>query len=231
MKTGSRVGLLLFALGAAGAQAQAYPSKPVRVIVGFAAGGPSDIVARLIAAPLQAELGQPVIVDNKPGAGGTIGALEVARAAPDGYTLLFVPSTFAIAQLTLPPSPSTAHDVVKDYTPVIKTGNIREGDLDLIFSVKKRSFGFSDIKDLTARTAATGHPAHEHPETKQQQKQEAPLNKQAKIIFPVFGMVFRPVLLRLLFFKFSELLVEISRIDNLDNKVRSVRIHTQWAVV
>jgi tripartite-type tricarboxylate transporter receptor subunit TctC len=83
---------LLALLVAGNAVAQTWPTKPVRVVVTFSPGGSSDIVARLIAAPLQAELGQSVIVDNKPGAGGTIGALEVARAAADGYTLLLANS-------------------------------------------------------------------------------------------------------------------------------------------
>ncbi|MDP2411552.1 MAG: tripartite tricarboxylate transporter substrate binding protein [Pseudolabrys sp.] len=71
------------------AQAESYPNRPVRVIVPFAAGGPTDAYARLMAEKLQAALGQPFIVENKAGATGTVGGLAVATAAPDGYTLLF----------------------------------------------------------------------------------------------------------------------------------------------
>src|SRR5229473_2807999 len=83
-----RLFLSLLLLAAGTAFAQTWPAKPLRIIVTFSPGGSSDIVARLIGVPLQSELGEPILIDNRPGAGGTIGALETARAAPDGYTLL-----------------------------------------------------------------------------------------------------------------------------------------------
>ena len=98
----------------------AYPDKPVRIVVTFAAGGASDIVARTISEPLAKALGQPVIVDNKPGAGGTIGGMEVVRAAPDGYTLMLSNSTpLSIGPYTLPKQP---YDPVKQFTHVAMLG-------------------------------------------------------------------------------------------------------------
>jgi tripartite-type tricarboxylate transporter receptor subunit TctC len=104
------------------AWAQAWPTKPVRVIVTFSPGGSSDIVARLLGAPLQNELGQPVIVDNKPGAGGTIGALEAARAAPDGYTLLLSNS----APISISPAmqDQPRYDPVAGFTHVAYIGSV-----------------------------------------------------------------------------------------------------------
>ncbi len=117
-----RVLFCIFFLAATNAFAQAWPTKPVRVIVTFSPGGSSDIVARLIAIPLQQELGQSVIVDNKPGAGGTIGALEAARAEPDGYTLLLSNS----APISISPAmqDQPRYDPVKSFTHVSYIGSV-----------------------------------------------------------------------------------------------------------
>ena len=98
----------------------AWPEKPVRIVVTFAAGGASDIVARAISEPLAKALGQPVVVDNKPGAGGTIGGLDVVRAAPDGYTLMLSNSTpTSIGPFTVPKPP---YDPVAQFTHVAMLG-------------------------------------------------------------------------------------------------------------
>ena len=103
----------------AGAWAQAaYPAKPVKVVVGFTAGGPTDVVARVIAQHLGERLGQPFIVENRAGAAGSIGAASVARAAPDGYTLyLAVQTTHAVAPALYP---DVGYDPIKDFRGVVR---------------------------------------------------------------------------------------------------------------
>ena len=93
----------LLAIGLGAASAQTYPSKPVRIIVPFAAGGAVDALARILSAKLQESLGQPVIVENRAGAGGMTGADLVAKSPPDGYTILQNTNGQAIS-----PPPSTA---------------------------------------------------------------------------------------------------------------------------
>ena len=114
--------LLACVLAVGNATAQTWPNKPVRVIVTFSPGGSSDIVARLIGAPLQAELGPPVLIDNKPGAGGTIGAQEAARAAPDGYTLLLSNS----APISISPAmqDQPRYDPVASFSHVAYIGSV-----------------------------------------------------------------------------------------------------------
>jgi tripartite-type tricarboxylate transporter receptor subunit TctC len=112
--------IILFSLGTA--SAQTWPGKPVSIVVTFPPGGSSDIVARLVAGPLQAKLGQPVIVDNRPGAGGTIGAGAVAKAAPDGYTLLLsnsAPISISPFMLTTP-----LYDPVAGFSHVSYIGSV-----------------------------------------------------------------------------------------------------------
>ncbi len=97
-----------------------YPSKPIRMIVSFAVGGPTDIVARVMGARMGEILGQQVIIDNRPGAGGNLGADMVAKAPPDGYTLLMATvSTHAINPLLYKKIP---YDPIKDFSPIGQVG-------------------------------------------------------------------------------------------------------------
>ncbi len=115
----SLVLLAALAFGAV-AHAQTYPSRPVKLIVPFPAGSATDQVARLTGQQLQEELKQPFIVENKPGAQGAIAAAEVAKAAPDGYTLLVTTNTPQAANVSL--FKKLNYDPVKDFAPVARIG-------------------------------------------------------------------------------------------------------------
>lgn len=104
---------------AADAAPAVFPDKPLTMVVGFAPGGSADILARLVSEPLGKALGQPVVIDNRPGAGGTIATSYVANAPKDGYTLLFVTSGFPGSTALYP---KLNYDTIKSFAPVAKVG-------------------------------------------------------------------------------------------------------------
>ncbi|CAN0330082.1 unnamed protein product, partial [Phaeothamnion confervicola] len=109
-------------IGAASAQAQTYPNRPIKLVVPYAAGGGTDALARFIARGMEQRLGQPVIIENRAGSGTTIGAAMVARAEPDGHTLLMGTSaTFAIAPGLYQRLP---YDPTKDFSPVMLVASV-----------------------------------------------------------------------------------------------------------
>ncbi|MFT3777269.1 MAG: tripartite tricarboxylate transporter substrate binding protein [Ottowia sp.] len=156
-------GLLLASTRTAFAQAH-YPSRPVNIVVSFPPGGDTDALARVFAEKLSTRLGQPVVVDNKTGASGTIGNAFVAKAAPDGHTLLFTPNTMATAPLVLKPGTGAVYDPVKDFTPVFLAGT------QSLFLVVNAATGIRSMKDFLAAvqagkvanyaTPGTGSPMH-----------------------------------------------------------------------
>src|SRR5713226_6446260 len=107
---------LLLTLAPLTSHAQDYPSRPIRLIVPFAAGGLNDVVARLIAPHLERSLGQPFMVDNRPAASGIVGTDATAKAPPDGYTLLMVASSYTVVPATNPKLP---YDAERDLAPII----------------------------------------------------------------------------------------------------------------
>ena len=122
------------------ANAQAYPNKPVTWIVPFAAGGPTDALARSIAERVARELGQPIVIDNAPGAGGTVGTAKAARATPDGYTLLVGHMGYMGAAPAL--YKKLSYDPVKDFAPAF-----RFPDTPLVLMVRKEHPA-KDVKAL-----------------------------------------------------------------------------------
>ena len=127
------------------ASAQQYPTRPVRLIVPFAPGGNTDVAGRLIAEGIGASLGQPVVVENKPGAGAMIGAEFVAKSPPDGYTLLLASSAQTINPSLYAKVP---YDIVKDFEPV---GLAMTTSLVLVASNKS---GIKSVDDLIAQAKA-----------------------------------------------------------------------------
>jgi len=133
--------VVLTALAASSALAQNYPNRPIRLIVPFAAGGAVDVLARLIGAKLSDQLNQPVIIENRPGAGGTLGADAVAKSPPDGYTILQNTNGAAIAPALYRSLP---FDAMKDFAPVTQ---VVASNLILVASPKS---GITSVKELIA---------------------------------------------------------------------------------
>ncbi len=140
-----RIVAALLSLAFAGAAcAQAYPSKPIRIIVPFAPGGGSDFIGRFIAQRMSATIGQQVVVENKPGAGGVLGIEQGVKAAPDGYTLTLVASSYTVN----PSLYKLSFDPVADVTPVIQ---LSQGPLLVVVGA---SLPYKTLKDLIAAAKA-----------------------------------------------------------------------------
>jgi tripartite-type tricarboxylate transporter receptor subunit TctC len=136
----------MFVLASTAASAQPYPAKPIRVVVGFAAGGPADVLARIIGQRMTPLLGQSLVVENRPGAGGTIGARSVATAEPDGYTLLFGnTSTLVIGPLL---NKTLDYDTLKSFAPIAQVG----ASSNLL--VVNPSSPFTSVQELVAYAKA-----------------------------------------------------------------------------
>src|SRR3954468_869491 len=142
--------------------AQSYPTRAVRIVVPFPPGGTSDILARTIGARLSESFGQPVVIDNRPGAGGNIAAEHVAKSAPDGYTLIMGTSSLAISQSLYR---KLNYDLLRDLAPITQAVNYAN------LLVVHPSTNFSSVNDLLAAakakpgslsygTAGNGTPPH-----------------------------------------------------------------------
>ena len=129
----------------AGAQAQAWPVKTVRIVVPFTPGSGTDIIARTVTEKLSPQLGQPIVIENRPGAGGTIGVGLVAKADPDGYTILVHSSSYTVTPSTYPAAP---YDTLRDLTGVMPLGLLPN------VLVMAPSKGIRSVKELVAAAKA-----------------------------------------------------------------------------
>lgn len=143
------------------ADAQSFPTRPIRMVIGYAAGGPLDVTTRLIANDMAAELGQQVIVENRPGASGQIATDAVARSPADGYTLLSTASTFIVNPLLMP---KVNFDPVKDFVAVSQTAVL---PTILVTAADSKFNSVRDIVDaakagtyITYSSAGAGGPGH-----------------------------------------------------------------------
>src|SRR3954469_4982003 len=125
--------------------AQQYPTRPIKIIVPFGPGGFTDVAARILQKELAPAIGQSIIIENKPGAGSTIGTSEVAKAAPDGYTLVMISTTHVISPHLYKQMP---YDPIKDFTPVMK---LAEGPYVLVVHP---SLPVKNVADLIALAKA-----------------------------------------------------------------------------
>jgi tripartite-type tricarboxylate transporter receptor subunit TctC len=144
MKT--RIALALAALATALTAHAAYPDRPIKLIVPFGPGGFTDVAARILQKELQPVLGQPVVIENKAGAGSTIGTADVAKAAPDGYTLVMVSTTHVISPHLYK---NMQYDALNDFTPVMK---LAEGPYVLV--VNEKALPVKSVKELIAAAKA-----------------------------------------------------------------------------
>ncbi len=140
------VAALAAGLAAPAAWSQAWPAKPIKILVGVTPGGTTDTLARFLGQEMSKELGQPVIVENRAGAGGNIAAEAVAKSAPDGYTLLFVNTSHSVNMGLY--GARVPYDAVKDFTPVTQ---VSTGPAVLVAS---RDFPAKDAKDVIAMAKA-----------------------------------------------------------------------------
>jgi tripartite-type tricarboxylate transporter receptor subunit TctC len=141
-----RILMLALLVAATGASAQTWPDRPVRILLGYPPGGGTDLVARLVQQPLTTRWGQPVVVDNRPGANAIIATEAVAKAKPDGYTLLMAYAT----ELAVNPATHKAlpYDPVKDFAPIVQMASA-----PLVLAVNP-SLPAKDVKDLVALAKA-----------------------------------------------------------------------------